>query len=138
MAYIGPDSVHHRWVLHRLEQRRFAFNFDELYFIVQRERREWEINWTGHNPYQELFVDVSKPYSRKEDVTKKLFQLWKDAEEGRGDYLDMEGSPLYRVAIYDHDPRDDGVYVGNIGSLLWAQLVSRLLNKKEVDRMIKT
>ena len=48
------------------------------------------------------------------------------------------GGPLYVVAIYDHDPLDDGVFVGAISSLLWAQLVSRLLNKKEVDRMIKT
>ena len=118
---VQPD-----WVLHRLEQRRFAFNFDEPYFIVQR--RDWS---------EGLYEDVSKPYRRKEAVTRKLFQLWKDAEEGRGEWLGIDGEPLYSVACFDHDPRGDGVFVGAISSLLWAQLVSRLLNKKEVDRMIK-
>ena len=102
MAYIGPDSVHHRWVLHRLDQRRFAFNFDELYFIVQRKLGEYS-NYTA-----QYFQDVSKPYRRKEDVTKKLFQLWKDAEEGRGEWLDSEGGPLYVVCLLytSPSPRD--------------------------------
>ena len=125
MPYVFDEEP--KWVLHRLDQRRFAFAYDNLHFIVQR--------WGEHELQG---VDASKAYRRKEDVTKKLFQLWRDAEEGRGKWWDSEADPIYVVACFDGDPLDGAPFVGEISAVLWAQLVSRLLNKKEVDRMIKT
>ena len=114
------------WEINRLEKRHFAFAYDDLYFIVQR--------WGEHELQGE---DVSKAYRRKEDVTKKLFQLWKDAKDGRGKWWGSDGEAIYVVAIYDHDPREDGVFVGEISSTLWAQLVSGLIAATKERRKVQ-
>ena len=100
----------------KAKKRRFSSEFDELYFVVQRkEGYDWNEKW----------VDVSMPYRRKADVTKKLFALWEKAQEGHGRWLDGDGCSMYSVAIYDYyEPGDDCNIVGAISATIWAQIVS--------------
>ena len=117
----------------RQQKWRFANPFDNIYFEIRDSKQD--------------YLTYSLPLRRKSDVTKKLFQLWKEADEGAGlKWIDEEGYPVYSVAIYDGDPDGYNFFVGEIGSLLWAQLVSTMGNRnrekslweKEAETLLKT